>query len=262
MSNFLSQYRNSLDFSGRTVVVTGGASGIGRLIALTFASHGASVVIADLNGEGAAALAEEINSVGGKATALHCDLADPAAPGEIIAAALAAYGGADVVVHNAAYFPLTPFTEITPALLAKTFAINVGAAFGLLQAALPHFKAAGGGRMLVTSSVTGPRVAYPGLAHYAASKSGVNGFIRAAALEVAAHGITVNGIEPGMIRTPAQNNLGGGEVTAALCQRIPLGRLGEPEDIAAAMLFLASPGASYITGQTIIVDGGALLPEA
>lgn len=262
MSNSLGQYRNSLDFSGRTLVVTGGASGIGRLIALTFASHGASVVIADLNGDGANTVAEEINSAGCKVMALHADLSDPAAPGEIVAATLAAYGGVDVLIHNAAFFPLTPFAEITPALLAKTFAINVGAAFGLLQAALPYMKKNGGGRMLVTSSVTGPRVAYPGLAHYAASKSGVNGFIRAAALEVAAHGITVNGVEPGMIRTPAQDNLGGGDVTAALCQGIPLGRLGEPADIAAAMLFLASSGASYITGQTIIVDGGALLPEA
>jgi 3-oxoacyl-[acyl-carrier protein] reductase len=262
MNKSLSQYCNSLDFSGRSVIVTGGASGIGRLIALTFAAHDASVVIADLNDEGANAVAAEINSAGGRAMAIHSDLGDPAAPGAIIQAALAAFGGVDVVIHNAAYFPLTPFTEIGPALLARTFAINVGAAFGLLQAALPHFKAKGSGRMLVTSSVTGPRVAYPGLAHYAASKSGVNGFIRAAALEVAAHGITVNGVEPGMIRTPAQDNLGGGEVAAALCQGIPLGRLGEPADIASAMLFLASQGASYITGQTIIVDGGALLPEA
>lgn len=262
MSHSLSQYRNSFEFSGQTVIVTGGASGIGRLIALTFASHGANLLIADRNAEGAAAVAEEIVAANGEATALPCDLGDPAAPGAIIAAALAAYGRVDVVIHNAAFFPLTPFAEITPALLAKTFAINVGAAFGLLQAALPHFQGQGGGRMLVTSSVTGPRVAYPGLAHYAASKSGVNGFIRAAALEVAANGVTVNGVEPGMIRTPAQDNLGGGEVTAALCRGIPLGRLGEPADIAAAMLFLASPGASYITGQTIIVDGGALLPEA
>lgn len=262
MSASLKQYRNDLDFSGRTVVVTGGASGIGRSIALTFAAHGAQVVIADVNGDGAEAVGAEIRAAGGSATALCCDLGDPAASGEIIRAAVGAHGRIDVLVHNAAYFPLTPFAEITPALLAKTFAINVGAAFGLLQAALPHFPAGGGGRMLVTSSVTGPRVAYPGLAHYAASKSGVNGFIRAAALEVAAHGVTVNGVEPGMIRTPAQDNLGGSEVTAALCRGIPLGRLGEPADIAAAMLFLASPGASYITGQTIIVDGGALLPEA
>lgn len=262
MSNFLTQYRNSLDFSGRSIVVTGAASGIGRTIALSFAAHNAQVFIADLNGEGAAALANEINLAGGKAGAMQCDFSNPVAPGEVIQAAMTAHGCVDVVVHNAAFFPLTPFPDITPALLAKTFAINVGAAFGLLQAVLPHFKKQGCGRMLVTSSVTGPRVAYPGLAHYAASKSGVNGFIRAAALEVAKYGITVNGVEPGMIRTPAQDNLGGEDVTAALCRGIPLGRLGEPADIAAAMLFLASQGAAYITGQTIIVDGGALLPEA
>lgn len=262
MNASLARYRSAVDFPGRSVIVTGGASGIGRLIALSFAAHGARVLIADLQGDGAAAVAAEIRAGGGAATALCCDLGDASAPAEIVAAAVAAHGGVDIVVHNAAFFPLTPFAAITPALLAKTFAINVGAAFGLLQAALPYFKAAGGGRMLVTSSVTGPRVAYPGLAHYAASKSGVNGFIRAAALEVAAHGVTVNGVEPGMIRTPAQDNLGGSELAATLGQGIPLGRLGEPEDIAAAMLFLASPGASYITGQTIVVDGGALLPEA
>jgi 3-oxoacyl-[acyl-carrier protein] reductase len=171
------------------------------------------------------------------------------------------FGGVDIVVHNAAYFPLTEFARIDRALLERTFAVNVHVAFGLLQAALPHMRARGGGRMLVTSSVTGPRVAYPGLAHYAASKAAVNGFIRAAALEVAADGVTVNGVEPGMIRTPAQDNLGGDDVTARLRARIPLGRLGEPDDIAAAMLFLASDHAAYITGQTIIVDGGALLPE-
>lgn len=261
MDASLMQYRNEFNFRERTVVVTGGASGIGRMIALTFAAHGAGVLIADLQGHAAEAVAAEIRSAGGRATALCSDLGDSAAPAQIIVAAVRDHGSVDVIVHNAAYFPLTPFGEITHALLARTFAVNVGAAFGLLQAALPHFKACGEGRMLVTSSVTGPRVAYPGLAHYAASKSAVNGFIRAAALEVAALRVTVNGVEPGMIRTPAQNNLGGDGVAVSLCRRIPMRRLGEPADVAAAMLFLASPGAAYITGQTIVVDGGALLPE-
>jgi len=104
-------------------------------------------------------------------------------------------------------------------------------------------------------------VACPGLAHYAASKAGVNGFIRAAALELAKHRITVNGVEPGMIETPAADNLGDAAHQDELRKGVPLGRLGRPEDIAAAMLFLASEAAAYITGQTIIVDGGALLPE-
>lgn len=124
------------------------------------------------------------------------------------------------------------------------------------------FVRAGAGRLLVTSSVTGPRVVYPGLAHYAASKAGVNGFIRAAALELARSNVTVNGVEPGMIRTPAADNLGGASVAAQIARDIPLARMGEPEDVANAMLFLASADASYVTGQTIVVDGGATLPES
>ena len=115
--------------------------------------------------------------------------------------------------------------------------------------------------MLVTSSVTGPRVAYPGLSHYAASKAGVNGFIRSAALELAPLGVRVNGVEPGMIRTPAMDNLGDSLLSARIAASVPLGRLGEPQDIAGAMLFLASEHACYVTGQTLVVDGGATLPE-
>jgi len=262
MNSSLAENRLHTDFTDRTIVVTGGASGIGRAIVRTFAAHGGKVVIADRDTRGALNAADEIVAAGGKANAIAVDLADTAAPRKIFELAAATFGAVDVVIHNAAFFPLTPFNQITPELLARTFAINVGAAFGLLQAALPDFTAKGRGRMLVTSSVTGPRVAYPGLAHYAASKSGVNGFIRAAALEVAGLGVTVNGVEPGMIRTPAQDNLGGAEVSRELAKGIPLGHLGEPADIAAAMLFLASDSAAYITGQTIVVDGGALLPES
>lgn len=249
--------RKDIDFRGRTAIVTGGASGIGESIARLFAAHGASVLVADRDAEGAARVAASLPD----GMALACDLARDDAPAHIVGAARQRFGGVDIVVHNAAYFPLTGFMDIDRPMLERTFAVNVHAAFGLLQAALPLMRARDGGRMLVTSSVTGPRVAYPGLAHYAASKAAVNGFIRAAALEVAADGVTVNGVEPGMIRTPAQANLGGDEVAARLRARIPLGRLGEPDDIAAAMLFLASDHAAYVTGQTIVVDGGALLPE-
>jgi len=123
------------------------------------------------------------------------------------------------------------------------------------------FQRQGNGCVLVTSSVTGPRVAYPGLSHYAASKAGVNGFIRNAALELASHRVRVNGVEPGMIATPAMDNLGDGQVNGDIASRVPLGRLGTAEDIAGAMLFLASDLAAYITGQTIVVDGGSTLPE-
>ena len=254
--------RQELDFHGKTAIVTGAASGIGAAIARRFAGNGAAVLVVDRDAEGADRLAAALRGAGLRATAFAADLSDEAQTGLIVERAEADFGGVDVIVHNAAYFPLTPFADVDRPLLEKTFAVNVWAAFRLLQDALPGFARRGGGRMLVTSSVTGPRVAYPGLSHYAASKAAVNGFIRAAALEVAAHGVTVNGVEPGMIRTPAQTNLGDAGHTERLRQRIPLGRLGEPDDIASAMLFLASEHASYITGQTIIVDGGALLPES
>lgn len=245
------------DFAGQTVLVTGGAQGIGRSIVEGFAASGARVLIADLQLQPAQALAAELQDQGREVQALGIDLADEAA----IAALLGGLERLDILVHNAGYFPLTPFAEITPAILQRTLAVNLSALFWLTQGALPLFERQGKGCVLVTSSVTGPRVAYPGLSHYAASKAGVNGFIRSAALELAKHKVRVNGVEPGMIRTPAMGNLGDGAHSTDIARGVPLGRLGEPEDIAGAMLFLASDAASYITGQTIVVDGGATLPE-
>lgn len=246
------------DFSGRRVLVTGAAQGIGRRIAEGFATAGASLLLLDRQEQAVAALASELRSQGREARALAVDLADPAAS----AAALAGLDGLDVLVHNAAYFPLTEFAAITPQLLQRTLAVNLGALFWLTQAALPLFAARGGGCVLATSSVTGNRVAYPGLSHYAASKAGVNGFIRNAALELAPRNIRVNGVEPGMIHTPAMANLGDAALEARIAAGIPLGHLGQPADIANAMLFLASDAAAYITGQTLVVDGGATLPES
>lgn len=245
------------DFAEQTVLVTGGAQGIGRSIVEGFATSGAHVLIADLQVQPAQALAHELQSQGHDVQALAIDLADEAA----IGALLGGLQRLDILVHNAGYFPLTPFAEITPAILQRTLAVNLSALFWLTQGALPLFELRGKGCVLVTSSVTGPRVAYPGLSHYAASKAGVNGFIRSAALELARRRVRVNGVEPGMIRTPAMGNLGDTALGVDIARGVPLGRLGEPGDIAAAMLFLASEAASYITGQTIVVDGGATLPE-
>ncbi len=209
----------------------------------------------------AQAAAQALRDEGLSVQALACDLAEPGQIAELVTAVGERHQRLDVVIHNAAYFPLTPFAAIDAALLQRTLSVNLMAPFFLAQAALPWMRRRGGGCLLVTSSVTGPRVAYPGLAHYAASKAGVNGFIRAAALELAAEKIRVNGVEPGMIRTPAMANPGrrAGESGD---RRLGAARAaGEPEDIAAAMVFLASPAAAYITGQTLVVDGGALLPE-
>jgi 3-oxoacyl-[acyl-carrier protein] reductase len=249
-------------FAGQVVLVTGGAQGIGLAIVSAFARLGAKVVMADLQLPKAQEAAESLCQQGWQVQAVACDVADAGQIAELVARIGQQHQRLDVVIHNAAYFPLRPFSQIDAELLQRTLSVNLMAPFFLTQAALPWMKRQGGGRILVTSSVTGPKVAYPGLAHYAASKAGVNGFIRAAALELASDNITVNGVEPGMIRTPAMANLGGEALNQAIAAAVPLGRLGEPEDIAAAMVFLASSAASYITGQTLVVDGGALLPEA
>ena len=250
-----------LNFSGKTVLVTGGAQGIGQAIVEAFAWRGARVMIADLRLAQAQALAEDLCVRGCRVEAMALDLANTTAVFDAVKAIDQDWGRLDILVHNAGYFPLTPFAQITPAVLERTLAVNLSALFWLTQAALPMFQRQGGGCVLVTSSVTGPRVAYPGLSHYAASKAGVNGFIRSAALELAGDGVRVNGVEPGMIATPAMGNLGDGQVNADIASRVPLGRLGAAEDIAGAMLFLASDLAAYITGQTIVVDGGSTLPE-
>lgn len=246
-----------LDFSGQVVLVTGGAQGIGRGIVEAFALRGAQVVIADRQLEQAQAVATELCALGYRVEAVGVDLADSQAVFECVQG----LPQLDILVHNAGYFPLTAFEDITPDILQRTLAVNLSALFWLTQAALPAFREQGRGCVLVTSSVTGNRVGYPGLSHYAASKAGVNGFIRNAALELAPLKVRVNGVEPGMIATPAMGNLGDATLNDTIASRVPLGRLGAAADIAGAMLFLASELASYITGQTLVVDGGSTLPE-
>ncbi|QJI29858.1 SDR family oxidoreductase [Pseudomonas sp. ADAK18] len=252
---------NDLDFSGQVVLVTGGAQGIGRGIVEAFALRGARVVIADLRLPLAQGLAGELCERGCQVEAVCVDLADATAVLDGVQALEQRLGRLDILIHNAGYFPLTAFADITPAILERTLAVNLSALFWLTQAALPMFRRQGQGCVLVTSSVTGPRVAYPGLSHYAASKAGVNGFIRNAALELAGLNIRVNGVEPGMIATPAMGNLGDDQLNNSIASRVPLGRLGSAADIAGAMVFLASDLATYITGQTVVVDGGSTLPE-
>lgn len=248
---------HDLDFSRQVVLVTGGAQGIGRGIVEAFARRGARVVIADRQLEQAQAVATELSAQSYQVEAVGVDLADSQAVFECIQR----LPQLDILVHNAGHFPLTAFEDITPDILQRTLAVNLSALFWLTQAALPAFREQGRGCVLVTSSVTGNRVGYPGLSHYAASKAGVNGFIRNAALELAPLKVRVNGVEPGMIATPAMGNLGDDALNDSIASRVPLGRLGAAEDIAGAMLFLASDLASYITGQTLVVDGGSTLPE-
>jgi 3-oxoacyl-[acyl-carrier protein] reductase len=247
---------------GKVALVTGGGRGIGAAIAVVFAQAGARVLIANRTAEAGEAVAASIAAAGGIAESIGCDIGRHDEAERAVAEAARRFGMLDIVVHNAAVNSWARIDELTDAAIEQTFAINLKACFWLTQAALPHWRARGGGRMLVTSSVTGPRVAMPGAAAYAASKAGVNGFIRSAALELAPERVTVNGVEPGYIAKQGGSLLSDPERAARIARHIPMGELGRPDDIAHAMCFLASDAARYVTGQTLVVDGGSTLPES
>ena len=240
----------------KAALVIGAARGIGRAIAQRFAEEGAKVVIADVEEEA------------GKATArdLGCDFitADVSKLSEAEAAVaftLGLHGRLDIMVQNAGIYPWQLLENTTPDDWDRVLGVNLRGSFVAARAALPPMKQQGGGRMLFTSSITGPHVTSPGHGHYSASKAGINGLIRAAALEFSGYGITVNGVEPGNILTEAVQKHRSAAFIRSMEDAIPLGRLGTERDVANAFLFLASDEAGYITGTTIVVDGGQLLPE-
>lgn len=247
---------------GKVALVTGGGRGIGAAIAAVFAEAGASVLIANRTADAGAAVAAAIRDGGGIADSIGCDIGRRDEAERAVAETVQRFGALDIVVHNAAVNPWARIEAVSDDALEQTLAVNLKACFWLAQAALPHWRARGAGRMLVTSSVTGPRVAMPGSAPYAASKAGVNGFIRSAALELAAERITVNGVEPGYIAKQGGSLLSDPERAARIARHIPAGELGRPDDIAHAMRYFASDAARYVTGQTIVVDGGSTLPES
>ncbi|TCT05601.1 3-oxoacyl-ACP reductase FabG [Aquabacter spiritensis] len=244
--------------AGRTVIVTGGSKGIGRGIARRFGAAGLNVLIVALRLEEAAAAAAEI---GPNASAFAADVADPEACAAFAAAALDRYGRIDILCANAGIFPAARLDAMTGADFDAVIGTNLKGTFLSAAAVLPAMKAARWGRIVVTSSITGPITGYPGWAHYGASKAGQLGFVRTACLELAPWGITVNAVLPGNIRTEGLDGLGA-DYLRKMESSIPLKRLGSVEDIAHAALFLASEEAGYITGQTLVVDGGQVLPES
>jgi 3-oxoacyl-[acyl-carrier protein] reductase len=240
----------------RVALVIGAARGIGAGIAERFVEEGAKIVIADSETAMGEATAKRLN-----ARFVAADITQKSDVERAVATALNAYGGLDILVQNAGIYPWTLIENIEPEEWDKVLAVNLKGTFLAARAALPHMKSRCAGRMIFTSSITGPRVTSPGHGHYSASKAGINGFIKAAALEFSGYGITVNGVEPGNILTEGMKAQRSAAFIKSMEDAVPLGRLGTPRDIANAVLFLASDDATYITGTTIIVDGGQTLPE-
>ena len=247
--------------AGRRALVTGVGRAIGPAIVRRFAECGAQVAAANRTLSAAQVVVDSVQQQGLSAIALPLDLEGPDGAARAVEAAADQLGGLDIVVHNAGGCPWSRLETLEESDLEMTLSINLKACFRLVKAALPWLRESGRGRFLVTSSVTGPRVAMPGAVHYGAAKGGVNAFVRGAALELAGDGITVNAVEPGYV-AKSDGFLADPDQRRRIEQFIPLGALGEPDDIAWAMVYLASDEARYVTGQTIIVDGGSLLPES
>ncbi len=246
----------------KIVIVTGAGRGIGAGIAKVFAQAGAKVMVATRTASHGEATVGQITEAGGIAALCEVDIGELTNIERAVSETASQWGGVDIMVHNAGSFLGGPVEGYSEDDLETVLSVNLKACFRLSKAVIPHFKKRGGGRLLFTSSVTGPRVAMPGTSYYAASKGGINAFIRTAAIELARDNITVNGVEPGFIRTAAMELLADEEGMVQMAKYIPVGYIGDPEDIAYCMLYLASDEARYITGQTICVDGGSTLPES
>jgi 3-oxoacyl-[acyl-carrier protein] reductase len=247
--------------AGRAVVVTGATRGIGKGIAKVFAGAGARVLIAGRDADAAKAAVTELSAGGAEVSHVLADVSRREDCQRIAATATERLGGIDVLCANAGIFPAAPLAEMTEDNIEEVLGTNLKGTILSVQACLAPLAASGRGRVILTSSITGPITGYPGWAHYGASKAGQLGFLRTAAIELAASGITVNAVLPGNIITEGLADLGE-DYMAGMAASIPLRRLGSVEDIGYAALFLATDEAGYITGQTIVVDGGQVLPES
>ncbi|MFC5388123.1 7-alpha-hydroxysteroid dehydrogenase [Brevundimonas bullata] len=241
---------------GDVAIVTGGAAGIGRGIAETFARAGAAVVVTDLNKDGADAVAEGIVAAGGRAIGLECNVTDEAQRQAAIDAALQAFGKITLLANNAGGGGPKPF-DMPMRDFEWAFQLNVFAMFRFMQMVAPHMEQAGGGAILNISSMAGENK-NSRMASYGSSKAAVNHLTRNVAFDLGPRGVRVNAIAPGAIKTDALAKVLTPQIEAAMLKHTPLGRLGETQDIANAALFLCSPAASWVSGQVLTVSGGGV----
>ncbi len=246
----------------QTVLITGAGIGIGRATAKAFGKAGYRVVVTDILAPEGAAVAGEINAAGGSAEFHKLDVRSTAEADALVASIEKAHGGIDVVVANAGVARKVPLDRLTDEAWDQTLEIDLKGVFRIIRPALAGMKARKAGAVVAVSSIMGVAYGWDEHVHYSAAKAGVVGLVRGLAVELAKHGLRVNGVAPGYIRTAQllseEHSLGPAGAEKA-GEFIPMGRIGEPEEIADVILFLASHAARYMTGQVVVVDGGLLV---
>lgn len=248
--------------SSRTVLVTGATQGIGQGIASVFAKNHYNVVLTARNEIRGLRAEQALKAASGHEGVLFVpgDVTRLDSMQEVVAAAVQTFGGLDVLCANAGAFPSVKLDVMSEQQWDAIFEVNVKGMLFSIQAALAALRASAAGRIVITSSITGPVTGFPGWAHYGSTKAAQLGFMRTAAIELAREAITINAVLPGNIYTEGLQGLGE-EYLDTMKASIPLKRLGDVEDIGHAALFFASETAGYVTGQSLIVDGGQILPE-
>ncbi|MEA3207455.1 MAG: hypothetical protein QOE70_512 [Chthoniobacter sp.] len=249
---------NPLNFSGKVALITGAAAGMGLATAQAFAEAGAAVVLADFKEDAVKAAAQKLVSAGHQALGLHCDVSDDAQIASMVDRTVAEFGRLDAAFNNAGVMAqIAPTADSTREDFDRVIGINLRGVWSCMKHELRQMERQGSGAIVNNASV-GALTGNPGIASYIASKHGVVGLTRTAALEYVKHGIRVNAVNPGLIDTQVARDVVAGDeqAYADIAKNVPIGRAGRPEEIAAAVLWLCSPGASYVVGHALTVDGG------
>lgn len=249
---------NTLDFSGEVALVTGAAAGMGLATARAFAEAGAAVVLADFKEDAVQAAAAELVAAGHKAIAVRCDVSDDDQVAAMVDRTVSEFGRLDAAFNNAGVMArIAPTAESTREEWDRVTGVNLRGVWCCMKYELRQMERQGGGAIVNNASV-GALTGNPGIGSYIASKHGVVGLTRTAALEYVKQGIRVNAITPGLIDTQVARDVvaGSEEAYADIAKNVPIGRAGKPEEIASAVLWLCSPGASYVVGHALTIDGG------